>query len=171
MINQIKENIWQIRLSSYGSCMYFIKLNNQKIIIDTGYSINREEIIENLKQLKTKPSEIDILILTHDHPDHVGNIDLFENAKIYASKKDFPSQGILDIILLNIPEFQIIETPGHTKGGICILYEDVLFSGDTIFHNRGIGRMDLPGGSEKEMSKSLQKLKSIDYKILCPGHI
>ena len=40
-----------------------------------------------------------------------------------------------------------------------------------IFHNKGIGRMDLPGGSEKEMADSLQKLEKINYKILCPGHV
>ncbi len=75
-----------------------------------------------------------------------------------------------DIINLNINELKIINTSGHSKGSICILYNDILFSGDTIFHN-GIGRIDLPGGSEKEMRESLQKIQNINYKILCPGHI
>ena len=76
----------------------------------------------------------------------------------------------MDLDNLKMKEIVIIKTPGHTRGSVCFLYEDVLFSGDTIFHN-GIGRTDLPGGSETEMKNSLEKLKKIDYKILCPGHV
>ena len=140
-------------------------------MIDTGSILNRSELLEDLEELKIKSSDIKILVLTHDHPDHTGNIKLFKNAKTYGSKQDFESEMILDINNLNISEFEIIKTPGHTKGGICILYKDVLFSGDTIFHNGGIGRMDLPGGSEQEMEKSLKKLQEIRYNILCPGHL
>jgi len=171
MIQKIKENIWQFIFTQFGSCAYLIKINKKSIIIDTGSEWNKYELIEDLKKLQIASSQIDILILTHNHPDHTGNINLFQNAKVYGSKKDFSNDFILNINNLNIPEFKIIETPGHSKGGICILYKDVLFSGDTIFHNGGIGRMDLQGGSETEMKESLNKLKEINYKILCPGHV
>jgi len=65
---------------------------------------------------------------------------------------------------------KIIETPGHSKGSICIIHDGVLFSGDTLFHRGTIGRTDLPGSSEKEMQKSLAKLRKIKYEILAPGH-
>lgn len=171
MIQKIKENIWQFTFTQFGSCVYLIKINKKNIMIDTGSEWNKYELIDDLKKLQITPSQIDILILTHNHPDHTGNINLLEKAKVYGSKKDFSDDFILNINNLNIPKFKIIETPGHSKGGICILYEDVLFSGDTIFHNGGIGRMDLQGGSESEMRKSLSKLEKINYKILCPGHI
>jgi len=170
MINQIKPNIWQFTFEQFGSNVYLIKLNEKNILIDTSSSINKNELIKNLEELALSPSNINLIILTHDHWDHIENLDLFPNAKIYGSKKDFLEKEILDINELKIPEFKIIETPGHSKGSFCILYNDVLFSGDTIFHNGGIGRMDLPGGSETEMKNSLEKLKKINFKILCPGH-
>ena len=170
MIQKIKNNIWQLSFTSFGSCVYLIKINEKNILVDTSSSANKHELTKNLKKLNLSPSNINAVILTHNHWDHVGNIDIFENAKIYSSKKDFPEKEILDLDKLKIPEFEIIKTSGHTKGSFCILYDDVLFSGDTIFHN-GIGRMDLPGGSETEMKNSLEKLKKINYKILCPGHV
>lgn len=169
MIQRIKSNIWQFTFEQFGSNVYLIKLNEKNILIDTSSSINKSELIANLEELKLSPKDIDIIILTHHHPDHTGGLLPFRKLKIYGSPKDF-GENLLNIKKLNIPEFQIIETPGHSKGSFCILYEDVLFSGDTIFHHGGIGRMDLPGGSEKDMKNSLEKLKKINFKILCPGH-
>ena len=171
MIQKIKNNIWQIAFDLFGSCVYIIKIRNQIIAIDTGSEWNKEELKKELKKLKINPKEVDIVILTHNHFDHTGNIELFKNAKVYGSKGDFKSKKVLDINKLKIKEFKIIKTPGHSKGSICILYNGVLFSGDTLFHNNGIGRTDLPGGSEKDMKNSLKKLSKINYKILCPGHI
>ncbi|MGD9276435.1 MAG: MBL fold metallo-hydrolase [Candidatus Pacearchaeota archaeon] len=170
MIKKIKQNISSFEFSQFGSLVYLIKLKNKNIIIDTGSKANRKELIEDLEKLNLVPENIDILILTHNHFDHVGNISLFTNAKIFASKLEFSDEKIIPIDELKIPEFKIIKTPGHTKGSFCILYDDVLFSGDTIFHNGGIGRMDLEGGSEVDMKKSLEVLSKVKYKILCPGH-
>lgn len=160
MITQITPNIWQMHFKEFSSCVYLIKLNEKNILIDTGTQEIKKELIENLKELNS--SEIDIIILTHDHWDHVGNIKLFPNAKIYDSK---------NICKLKIPEFKILSTPGHSKTDICILYENVLFSGDVIFHNGFIGRTDFPKSSHEKMIDSLNRLKKINYKILCPGHI
>ena len=169
MIQKIKNNIWRFSFSKFGSYVYLIKLKNKNILIDTGSLENKSELIEHLQELKLKPENINTIILTHNHPDHIGGILPFLKSKIYGSKKDF-GKNLLDIKKLNLPELKIIETPGHSKGSICILYQDVLFSGDTIFHRKTIGRTDLPGSSEKEMQKSLKKLSKIKYKILCPGH-
>ena len=170
MIQKIKPNIWQFTFKQFGSHVYLIKLNEKNILVDTSSSANKDELTKNFEELNLSPSDINLIILTHNHWDHVENLDLFPNTKIYGSKKEFPEKEVLDINELKIPEFKIIETPGHSKGSFCILYNDVLFSGDTIFHYGGIGRMDLPGGSETEMKNSLEKLKKINFKILCPGH-
>ncbi|MCK4553023.1 MBL fold metallo-hydrolase [Candidatus Pacearchaeota archaeon] len=164
MIQKIKR---QLFFKSFGSCVYLIKLNEKNILVDTSSSANKDELIKNLKELNLSPLNINIILLTHHHWDHVENLDLFSKAKIYGDKTDFKNKKILDLDKLKISEFKIIKTPGHTKGSVCFLYENILFSGDTIFHD-GIGRMDLPGGSETEMQNSLKKL---NYKILCPGHI
>jgi len=169
MITQIKSNIWQFKFKKFGSYVYLIKLKEKNILIDTSSPDNLPELESDLKELGLSLDEINIVILTHNHWDHLGGIILFPNAQFFASQKDF-GENMIDIHELNIPDLKIIETPGHSKGSFCILYDDVLFSGDTIFHRGTIGRTDLSGSSEKEMKESLKKLKEINYKILCPGH-
>jgi len=168
MLQKIKPNIWQLSFKEFGSNVYLIKLNGKNILIDTSSSANKKELKDYLEKLNI--NKIEIIILTHYHWDHVKNLDLFPDVKIYGSKKDFNDEKIKDIKKIDIPEFKIIETPGHSKGSICISYGDVLFSGDTIFHNKIIGRTDLPSSSKTDMKNSLEKLKKINFKILCPGH-
>ena len=161
MITKIKPNIYQLHFQTFGSTVYLINLDNKNILIDTSSKENKQELINDLKKLNTNPDDITHLIITHNHWDHVGNNNLFKNAKIITNKntQDLPK------------ELKPIQTPGHSQDSFCILYNDVLFSGDTIFHNNGQGRTDLPGGNEQQILKSIEKLKSTNYKILCPGHI
>jgi len=169
MISKIRENIWQFKFKKFGSYIYLIKINKKNILIDTGSPENINSLLEDLSELKLTPQDIHLVILTHNHWDHLGGLILFINSKVYGSKKDF-GENLLDPKKLKIKGLKIIETPGHSKGGICILYKDVLFSGDTIFHRNTIGRTDLPGSSEKEMRESLKKISQIKFKTLCPGH-
>lgn len=71
--------------------------------------------------------------------------------------------------LYNIP-ISVIATPGHTKGSVCYLIGDIIFSGDTLFRE-SYGRTDFPSGSYSDMKKSLSKLFSLngEYRVL-PGH-
>lgn len=164
MIIQLKENIWQLHFEEFGSCVYIIKLNNKTIMIDTSSSQNKEELLFDFKSLSIRLEDINTIILTHTHWDHIGNTNLFPKAKLYTQ---------VNINQLKIPEFKIISTPGHTPDSICILYKDILFSGDTIFdknHNY-VGRTDLPESNPEEMQESLEKLKEIKYEILAPGHL
>jgi len=170
MTQKIKPNIWKFSFKKFGSYVYLIKLNKKNILIDTSSPQNVEQLKKELKKLKLNPEDIDVVILTHNHWDHTGGILLFLNSEIYGGKRDFPEKKVLNINKLKIPEFKIIKTPGHSKGGICILYKNILFSGDTLFHRKLIGRTDLPGSSKKEMKNSLKKLSKLKYKILCPGH-
>ena len=142
-------------------------LVDEKILFDTGE--NGSWLMANMESLNLEIDKIEAVVISHDHWDHTDNALDFKNAKIYGHKKDFDFPEVIDIKKLPIKEFQIIETPGHTKGGIAILYEDVLFSGDTLFHN-GIGRTDFPESEPEKMQESLDKLKKLNYKILCPGH-
>lgn len=161
MINKIKQDVFQLNFKTFGSTVYLIKLQDQNILIDTSSKENERELIGDLIQLNLKPEKINIIILTHSHWDHTGNNDLFKNAKIITNEN-----------LNELPkELEPIKTPGHTQDSFCIIYEDILFSGDTIFHEGGRGRTDLPGGNEQQILESIEKLKQINYKILCPGHI
>jgi len=67
---------------------------------------------------------------------------------------------------------KVIKTPGHTRGSVCLFYEKegVLFTGDTVFHRGGFGRVDLPTSIPDLMRDSVAKIGKIKYKKLCPGH-
>ena len=66
--------------------------------------------------------------------------------------------------------FTVLRTPGHTPGSVCLLAEDVMFSGDTLFAG-SCGRTDLPGGNASRMKASLARIAALegDYRVL-PGH-
>lgn len=151
-----------------------------------------------LEESGRRKFEIIYIINTHGHWDHViDNHELHQltDAPVLISKKDaynlknpFSTSFAIpfeikaskadsflkknDIIKLGNLKFEIIETPGHTKGSIC-LYEKkqkIIFTGDTMFKGSH-GRTDFPDGSQEEMDKSLKKLSSLpsDVKVL-PGH-
>ncbi|MFQ5531953.1 MAG: MBL fold metallo-hydrolase, partial [Candidatus Nanoarchaeia archaeon] len=170
MITKLRPNLWRLDFRLFGSIVYILKHNGKIIIIDTGSFANRPELKRDLKELNIRPENVDIVLLTHKHFDHDGNIKIFENAKIYGSKEDFKSDKILDVYKLNIKGLRVIKTPGHSRGSVCFLLntgeEKTLFSGDTIFNNGYIGRTDLPGSNPEDMKKSLEKLKKIDYGLL-----
>lgn len=160
MISQISSNVFQLYFDTFGSTVYVLKLE-KNILIDTSSKDNKEELVNDLKQLNLKPENINFVILTHSHWDHNGNLNLFKNASIITNEN-----------LNQLPEtIKPIKTPGHTKDSLCFLYKDILFSGDTIFHDNGRGRTDLPGGSENQIQESIKKIKTLKYNILCPGHI
>jgi glyoxylase-like metal-dependent hydrolase (beta-lactamase superfamily II) len=90
--------------------------------------------------------------------------DLTLDADIYVDDGNSLPVGDLELVF--------IHTPGHTPGGMCILVDDVLFSGDTLFQ-LSIGRTDFPGSSFADMKKSIQeKLYTLpEYTRVLPGHM
>ena len=97
-------------------------------------------------------------------------------ALAYITKEDY--EGLKADILLHEGDevvagamtFKVMETPGHTRGGVCYICEDCIFSGDTLFRQE-CGRTDLEGGSYPEILRSLKRLHDLegDYNVL-PGH-
>lgn len=183
MVEKIASNIWKINVDSN---VYFLDFDD-KIVIDTGPAAYKEEVKEELSKL-IPLDKIQKVIFTHLHYDHAGNFDLFPNAVFYASAEEIEyfkkhkAKALLDPLLSlkfkikleplhDMNNLKIIKTPGHTHGSISLWYEKegILFSGDTLFVN-GIGRYDLPNSAPGKMQESLDKLKKIKYKILCPGH-
>lgn len=157
-------------------------------IIDAGASANyMSHVLDTLKEFQLEAANVKKLILTHNHPDHTGGvrgmIDAF-NPKIYmhSDASHVLSQKLADrmqtleggeTITIDQFNFQVIHTPGHSPGGIC-LYEPekkVLFSGDLIFSNSNVGRTDLRGGDSRLLIESIEKLLKLDVEYLCPGHM
>ena len=140
---------------------YLLISGDELLIIDPGGE--GEKILKEIKEIEAKQKYI---INTHDHPDHIlanEQIRKETGAKILTPDGDEIKIG--DIVL------RIIPTPGHTKNSICLLGNNFIFTGDTLFKN-GIGRTDLPGSSPKEMEESLEKLSQLikPGMVIYPGH-
>lgn len=142
-------------------------------IVDPGFDI--ENIINRALQLKVK---IKYIINTHEHADHIlGNKDIIikTGAKIIAHKDTEIVKDIIiddgDIIKIGKLKIKVIHTPGHSPGSICLLVENKLITGDTLFVGE-CGRIDLPGGNAEDLYHSFfDKILKLDDNIeVYPGH-
>ena len=161
------------------------------ILVDTGTGQSKGHLLSGLESIGLSNDDIDLIVNTHCHYDHVGGNVFFPNSKIAIHKKDAvalrdPDSELtvsslfgsivqrhdVDIELEEgdkIAGFEVILTPGHTSGGISLWDGEILICGDTIFANGGIGRMDI-GGNPQDMKESLTRLKELDVVYLLPGH-
>ena len=84
-----------------------------------------------------------------------------------------PADGLLkdrDVISLGSSEIKVIHTPGHSMGSICLLCDDFIVTGDTLFSDT-VGRSDLWGGNQAALVSSLERLRSLDPSIMIyAGH-
>jgi len=175
--------------SPYDANAYLV---DGTILVDVGtdgrYMVSELEKLIPLEELET-------IILTHCHYDHSGGagyVARAAGAKIAIHKDDAPllknaraSAAELfgktppevkpDILLSGgelFGELEVIHTPGHTPGSICLYDEKSknLFSGDTVFPGGSFGRTDLYGGNEEQLIKSIKKLTLLDVSVMYPGH-
>ena len=172
---------------NYDSNCYLIDKNT---LVDTGAGLNKDYLFSKLRENGVEPEDIEIIVNTHCHFDHIGGNHFFPNAKIAVHRLDavsmrnkdtlgtsmsaFGDEGNsrVDIELEEGDEvsgFKVIHTPGHTSGGICLWDGENLISGDTIFAGGGVGRMDI-GGDYTDMKNSVEKLLKLDVKNIYPGH-
>ncbi len=187
--------IERIPAGIYEANCFLLGCEKEKVaaVIDPGG--DAEKI---MKKANDNGFEIKYIILTHGHGDHIGAVEkirnktkaevlihrddkyLVENAEKNLSSLmsgpnvEFSPDKLLedgDVIRLGELELNIIHTPGHTPGGICIKVEDVIFSGDTLFAN-SIGRTDFEGGSLKKLLNSIKnKVLIFDEETkVFPGH-
>lgn len=180
------------------SCNVFIVSSEKgNFIIDLGYF--DKEIDNYIKSI----GGISFVLTTHGHYDHIFGLndfhELYPNVPIYAYREEMdviynprkshsfnhperrnyiPDFNLIDLdeasYNLNEIKFDVIHTPGHTKGGVLYYFKEdnILFTGDTII-GESIGRYDLPTGSEVELYDSLNKIKGLNIKdevMIYSGH-
>jgi hydroxyacylglutathione hydrolase len=147
--------------------------SREAAVIDSSYNAN--EIAEILK---SKDFKLKYIINTHGHSDHTaGNADLCADfggqTVAYKSSKTRLDVAVSDgdVLVVGAIRIKVIYTPGHTTDSICLLVDDKLLTGDTLFVGE-CGRTDMLGGDSKSMYDSLfnklMKLKD-DVKVY-PGH-
>ncbi|MCF7920778.1 MAG: MBL fold metallo-hydrolase [Candidatus Cloacimonetes bacterium] len=182
-------------LPSFGTNTYLVwdKDRREAILIDPG-AASRQMV----NFVETNNITVKAIVNTHGHADHIGGNAYFQkkwgvpiwiheadeeklnNPQLNLSSfmgKEIISPGAErllhdgDKIILGRKEIDVIHTPGHTKGGICLYYSILLFAGDTLFKG-SIGRTDFPDGDLAELTRSIkEKLYSLpDETLVLPGH-
>ena len=168
---------------------------NEGMIIDPG--AEADAILGTVQQTGLSVS---MIVITHAHIDHVGALRevqekthaqfaIHESEKgllLSAPMRMLTSLGISPVkspprpdrllkdgecIEVGDLQFEVLHTPGHSSGGICLSGHGVVFSGDTLF-NLGIGRTDFPGCSHERLIKSIREKLMVlpDETIVYPGH-
>jgi len=181
----------------YGATTYLVidEKTKEAVLIDCTSSLNEIE-----KEIKENNLSLKYILITHGHFDHIyclsefkakfpstqilmhkDDIDLIENVGQFCAIAGVEEikvpcvDGLLGEESHNLKignqEIMPIHTKGHSKGGVCFLIGDMLFSGDTLFRE-SIGRCDLPGGSYAEIEESIRKkiFRLENEIIVYPGH-
>jgi glyoxylase-like metal-dependent hydrolase (beta-lactamase superfamily II) len=178
-----------------GSNVYLIYTvpNGEAVIVDPGL----RDITVLRETLRTKRLHLQFIINTHGHFDHVAGDGLLMDSgvslAIHQADRDLLLQGgggiqfgfhippapqpdryleDGDEVQVDEAVFQVLHTPGHTRGSLCLYNRDahILLSGDTLFAG-GVGRTDLPGGNPHALKRSLKRLISLPAPTkVYPGH-
>ena len=194
---ELVPGIYQFHGEKPGSHVYLIKGDSKNVLIDTGVASNFSVLKHRLNELNLRVRDINLIILTHEHYDHIGATASFHRTAIVAAhrlaanklelqdefvtllSRDQPSKPFWvdiwledgSIIDLGNYELQVLHTPGHTSGCIC-LYEPrvgLLFTGDTVFAGGTLSEIAV-GGNVSDYVNSVRRLSNLKMKRFFPGH-
>lgn len=145
------------------------------IVVDPGFNGDPLSIL--LVDLRYRLN-VKYVVATHHHKDHTGSVDWIKKSfgGEFVAHELSPYESDIEVkdgdtIKVGSVDVHVIHTPGHTPDGICLLAENKLLTGDTLFVGE-CGRTDLPGGSVEDMYNSLfNKLMKLDNDVeVYPGH-
>lgn len=194
---ELVPRIYQLRGEKPGSHVYLIKGDTKNALIDTGVAGQFTVLRRRLSELGLRVRDVNLIILTHEHYDHIGATAFFHRSAVVAAHHlaanklelqdefvtflthDRPSKPFwVDIWLehgsvidLGNYELEVRHTPGHTSGCIC-LYEPrarLLFTGDTVFAGGTLSEIAV-SGNVSDYVNSVRGLSSLKVKHIYPGH-
>ncbi|MBK5104021.1 MAG: MBL fold metallo-hydrolase [Burkholderiales bacterium] len=197
---QLRENVYYLMGEpGGGGCkVYLIRGSKRNVLIDAGLPYDFPYLKTHLESLGLAPEQIHMVLLTHEHMDHVGSTPHFPASTIVAAHPRAANKiGMLDDFVmgsntydltpasfhidLQIPDDSIIDlgdcalrtihTPGHVSGAVCFyeLDRQLLFTADTIFAGGILGGI-FSSGSNSDYQGSLRKLLSLRIAEMFPGH-
>ncbi|OWT33872.1 MBL fold metallo-hydrolase [Methanobrevibacter sp. 87.7] len=164
------------------------------VLVDPGTGRHLDYFFENLKEANIKIEDINKIVNTHCHFDHIGADEYLQKEyglEVYMHELDADAvkradgeetvashfgSKVPDIDVSVIHEndkfndFKVIHTPGHTHGGICLYDGKSLITGDTVFSDGSFGRSDFKTGSTEDMKNSLNRLSKLDVENVFTGH-
>jgi hydroxyacylglutathione hydrolase len=175
----------------------FLVDSKRPCLVDAGWSSDIGYAAKTLEGV-LGGRELAHIILTHRHIDHVGGALSFQKrfggdilvheldadalregdpvstgARLFGgeiSPMEVMTLKEGDDIDLGGTSLEVLHTPGHTVGSVCLLSDGVLFSGDTVFADGGVGRWDLETGDYGQLLASVERLSALDVDELYPGH-
>ncbi len=183
----VKQNITVLQLGVLSNNVYIVTHGNDCVVIDCPFDNG-----QLLSYIDDKGYNLCGILLTHGHFDHCGGVATMlarHDVPVYCNSADWHLCSVASSNRWGVPcdschptcdlvdgqitiagmTFAVTTTPGHTAGGVCIQYLDVLFTGDTLFAG-SIGRTDL-GGSMSILMSSLAKIAKMNGNyIVCSGH-
>jgi hydroxyacylglutathione hydrolase len=195
---ELAPRIYQVRGEKPGSHVYLIKGDTKNVLIDTGVASKFPILKRRLSELGLRVRDVNLIVLTHEHYDHIGATTYFHRTAVVAAHRlaanklelqdefvtfskyrDQPGKPFWvdiwleddSIIDLGNYELQVIHTPGHTSGCIC-LYEPragFLFTGDTVFAGGTLSEIAV-GGNVSDYVNSVRRLSNLKIKEIYPGH-
>lgn len=181
-----------------NNCNSYYIAGNVNALIDPGLGKFTPDLLDSLKLCGIGMENIRYVINTHSHPDHFEGSVHFDGSKdiliaLHEEEMEFmegAGKQLYNLFGLNPPavnismplkageitlgdeSFQILLTPGHSPGSVCLYRPKTkaLFCGDVIF-DQNVGRTDFPGGSGAKLKKSIVELSKLDVECLFPGHM
>lgn len=175
---------------------YLLRSEKKTILVDPGHASCFDHVGRGLEGLGLSRGDIDLVIATHAHPDHLEAIQLFDrDTTLFALheqdwnlvKEMLPLLGGAssmsldrlqpDMLLregsltVGDIDLEVYHTPGHSPGSITLYWpaEKALVAGDLIFRG-GLGRTDIPGGNSDHLKDSIRRMAGIEAGWLLPGH-
>lgn len=195
---EIQQGIFLLKGEGKGSHIYLIRAAYRNVLIDSGLDQNFLYLQEQLLSLGLKVKDIDLVINTHEHLDHIGSNRYFQESSFIAAHRFAATKITLEdhyvtlyrsgdrnevplrihlwlenrsLFDLGSHTLEVIHTPGHTSGSICI-YEfktKVLFSGDTVFAGGTLSYI-AESGSVGDYVNSIVRLEARKISKIFPSH-
>ncbi len=192
--NDLYIYLWQNPYEN--NCNTYLINGEKTLLIDPGHLRHIKNLFSQIREDGIDHEKIDLVIITHSHPDHFEGLEVFieKPIRITMSREeerylresgrylfemmgqDIPKYRV-DFFLeegdLHLGEdlFKIFKTPGHSPGSLTIYWpkRKALFTGDLIFYG-GVGRTDFLEGNSQLLMESIERISHLDIELLLPGH-